>query len=316
MKLLFKKINNSFRKLRQANDSLVVGVDIGGSHITAAVVDLESKCLLPDSRLRKPVNSHGSEEEIIKTWASVIKEVLALHPNSKPRISIALPGPFDYYNGICLIKDQDKYEALYNKNVKSLLSEEMNVEPENIKLRNDAGSFIKGESFCGAVQGFEKAIGITLGTGLGSAVFREGTALDANLWKLPYKNGIAEDFISTRWFKKRYFELTGHEIKNVKELTLLVDEHPSVRNIFEEFGKNLAEFLRIFLRIENSQVIVIGGNISKAHELFLPYVEKELRKFEISIPIKMAVLGEDATILGAASSWVEKNAPITIPITF
>ncbi len=66
--------------------------------------------------------------------------------------------------------------------------------------------------------GFRSAIGITLGTGLGTATFQNGVAKDANLWCAPYLDGIAEDYISARGLINTYRKLSGTTVENVKQL--------------------------------------------------------------------------------------------------
>src|SRR5690349_18559962 len=92
---------------------LIVGIDIGGSHITAALIDLEKQCVLEESKVRSRVNSNGPAEEIIGTWLQVIKDVIAVAPQRITDLRLAMPGPFDYENGISLIKGMNKYESLY-----------------------------------------------------------------------------------------------------------------------------------------------------------------------------------------------------------
>ena len=93
------------------NNSLVVGVDIGGSHISAALVDLKRKCILLSTHIVRYVNSHGTVEEIMKAWADTIQEVLNFHPQKTAHIGIAIPGPFDYEQGICYMANVNKYNA-------------------------------------------------------------------------------------------------------------------------------------------------------------------------------------------------------------
>lgn len=289
-----------------ADHPFVLGTDIGGTHITAALVNLDTKKIVEHSRTRAKVNSHGNTEEILKSWTDVIQKAFSFAPDGEKRMGMGIPGPFDYENGISLITNQDKYEALYGLNVKKLLAQSLDIDVYNIRMMNDAGSFLQGEVFGGSVQEYEDCIGITLGTGLGSARYHNGMAEDADLWKMPFKGAIAEDYISSRWFVKRYDELTGKKIKNVKELVDLTAADPIVPVIFEEFGRNLADFLVEFIMLDNPEVIVMGGNIANASNLFLPTVEKDLQSRGISKPIKKAILGEDGAILGAASCWYEK----------
>ncbi|WP_423146008.1 ROK family protein [Rubrolithibacter danxiaensis] len=284
------------------NSSIVSGVDIGGSHITAALVDLESRNVLTDSYCRSSIDPAGSVDEIINDWCSVI-ELSFPQEITDRKVAIGMPGPFDYENGISYIKDNHKYESLYGLNVKRLMAERLSISPDNIILVNDAACFLQGEAFCGAARGYNQAIGVTLGTGLGTSKFIDGITTDGNLWCMPFKDSIAEDYISTRWFLKRFHELTGQKIGDVKELIKLYGSYSFLKDIFHEFSCNLAQFLISFIEMAKPEVIVLGGNISNAHESFLPEVEKILKENFHAIPVELSKLKEEAAILGAASYW-------------
>lgn len=287
------------------NNPLVAGVDIGGSHITAALVDLEVRSVLPAFSARKHINAHEDAASIIDSWCATIGEVFEAQPSLPKRVGIAMPGPFDYEKGISLIKDQNKYESLYGLNVKEMMAERLGVSPDSIRLMNDAGCFLQGEVVGGAARGFKSAVGVTLGTGLGTATFHNGVAKDANLWCAPFLDGIAEDYISARWLVKTYHEVSGTTVENVKGLVALIPSDPRVKTIFKQFGQHLATFLAPFIRDNNPEVVVIGGNISKSAEWFLTQVEEELQAESITIPIHIARLGENAHIMGAAGCWIE-----------
>ncbi len=171
-------------------EQYVLGADIGGTHITTTVVDIKNRTVLEKSYYRAKVNSAGSAEQIIDQWGEAIRKSF-LNVNMNPsKIGIAMPGPFDYENGISLIKNNEKYESLYQLNIKNLLAENLNIKSDDILMANDAQCFLSGELFLGVVKTFKKVIGITLGTGLGSATFNEGNVEDAALWCSPFKNGI------------------------------------------------------------------------------------------------------------------------------
>src|SRR5690349_12261378 len=158
-------------------DALAIGADIGGTHITAAIVDLDKKSIIPGSLAREKVNSHASPEEIVDVWCQAISD--ARQATGIRRVGLAMPGPFNYDEGICLIKDQGKYENLYGLNMKTLLSKELDTSNDDIVMINDAASFLQGESFGGAAVGFQRAIGVTLGTGLGTSVYENNQATNA-----------------------------------------------------------------------------------------------------------------------------------------
>ena len=213
-----------------------------------------------------------------------------------------MPGPFDYANGISLMQQQDKYDALYLLSIREILAGRIKTSPSNIYFVNDAESFLKGEVFCGAAKGAAKAIGLTLGTGLGSATYQSGTVSDADLWRSPFKESIAEEYLSTRWFIKRFAELSGDTIKDVKALVDLNGLGDIKQQLFTEFGHNLALFLNSSMASIQPEIVVLGGNISNAYELFKNQLHAGLSSSFSAAAVQKTVLGEDACLIGAASA--------------
>lgn len=75
---------------------------------------MQRRQLLADTFQSTPVNTKASSEEILNTWASLINSILIqIDESHLAGIAIAMPGPFDYPNGICLIKGLDKYDGCY-----------------------------------------------------------------------------------------------------------------------------------------------------------------------------------------------------------
>lgn len=282
------------------SNTIVVGCDIGGSHISTALVNLESKLLIEESFERRTVNSHDTVSEIITAWANCIKASWNRGGFDGLAVGIAIPGPFDYDEGISLMKGQNKYEALYQVNVRKLLAAELAIDPLHIRFINDAASFLQGEMFAGAGTSFKTAVGLTLGTGLGSALFLNGHAEDGDFWCAPFKDGIAEDYLAGRWLKDTYCQRSGQHVESVKALCELVPSDEVATHVFQEFGETLAVFIIDYLLTKSPEGLVLGGNISKAHELFLEHTQKLLRAKGHSLPIKIAALGEMAAIYGAA----------------
>src|SRR5258706_7310953 len=121
------------------------GVDIGGSHVTAALIELASNTIVEGSVNRAKIDASKSAQEIVKDWTTIIKQALASVNQKKLNVGIAMPGPFDYEDGISYIKGQHKYEALYNINVKNLLGESLEQPAQTITFANDASCFLQGE---------------------------------------------------------------------------------------------------------------------------------------------------------------------------
>lgn len=283
--------------------SYVAGVDIGGTHITAALVDLEEKKIVTSSYVRKMINAQDDAKAIVDAWCEVINQAMHSLPLKVEKIGIAMPGPFDYAAGVSYITGQNKYESLYQVNVKQLLAERLQLQTEHIRFMNDAACFLQGEIFSGAAMHAKTAFGVTLGTGLGTARYSNGLAEDADLWRFPFRGRIAEDYISTRWFVSRCYALTGQQLAGVKEIL----EHPSVthcvQQLFDEFADHLSDFIAAATANETPETLVLGGNITQAHHLFFPRLEQNLRSAGCYTKPVKAALGEAAFVYGAAGVW-------------
>ena len=289
---------------------LVLGADIGGSHITVGVIDLQTNSVLKDTKSRLELNSNGSLEEILAVWQKAIQHSCDLFGAKPTHLGISMPGPLDYEKGISLINGQDKYDALFGLNIKELLADRMSMKVANISFVNDAVAFLQGEILGGAAMSGKNIIGLTLGTGLGSVKSLNNEEIkDADLWKMPFKDSIAEEYLSTRWFVKRYGERTAQKVANVKILFNLAEEGDvEAQAVFNEFGHNLGLFLQRFIAIEGQvDTVVLGGNIAKTAHLFTAEVFKVLGD-DNNINIKQAILGEDAALIGAAGIWKAETA--------
>ncbi|WP_353195326.1 ROK family protein [Parapedobacter defluvii] len=283
---------------QEQNKQLVIASDIGGTHITAALVDVGNWQIINESATRYPVNSHADAKTILSAWAAPFNEVVANHPDiSSPVIGIAMPGPFDYENGISLMRNQDKYDNLYGMDIRHELAERIGIDGANIRFINDAAAFLQGEVFAGKHNGHAKILGITLGTGLGSAIWEKGSnAVDADLWKTPYLDSNMEEHLVTRWFVRRTAQY-GIKVTGLRELLQLRDQHAFVANILAEYSHHLLQFLAFFSEKEKTDKFIIGGNISRAWDIFRGFNPEEFARFDIRI----SQLGEDAALIGAAA---------------
>ncbi|REC48881.1 ROK family protein [Chryseobacterium pennipullorum] len=281
----------------------ILGIDIGGSHITLAQVDPEKREIISSTYVREHVDSFDTRENIFSAWVSAIRKASEGLAKEDLLVGIAMPGPFDYHNGIALMK-QGKFIDLYNINIKDELAERLSVSKEQIYFVNDAAAFMEGEVFGGCVQEFTKIFGVTLGTGLGTTFYNGELATDEDLWDAPFKDSICEDYLATRWFVKYYKELTGEQISGTKEL---LDKPKEIQTkVFDEYADSFAGFVIQYVKNYEPEVLVIGGNIAKAYPHFEKRFNQNLKKNNINLPVRISAIFEDAAILGAASYALKK----------
>lgn len=287
-----------------------IGADIGGSHITTAVIDLTTAEIIRETKSSiDDINAEGPAESILSAWTNCIQTTISLaskegiNRDAITGIGLAIPGPFDYPNGICLIKEQKKFRSLYEMDIRNELALRVNFEPKNIRFKNDAESFLLGEVFGGAAKGSKRAIGITLGTGFGSAYYFDGVSEDADLWCAPFNGETAEYYISTGWVIKRYEELTGVKIRGVIDLVDGVTNNTDnkAKQVFDEFGESIRDFLVPLIIEKKADTLIMGGKIALSEHLFTAPLRTELAKINLSVRVVITALGEEAALMGSAS---------------
>ena len=289
--------------------TIAIGVDIGGTHITCAAVSLQDGRLLEDTLSRAACSHEAPADQILNAWVGALNRTIRLVGDVQlAGIGFAIPGPFDYRNGIS--KMQHKFKNLYGLNIPAALNGLLSVNGQlPMRFMNDATAFGAGEAWKGRGQGFKNVIALTLGTGFGSAFFEDGVPVIAGegvppegcLWHLPFKDSIADDYFSTKWFDGVYQKHYGKKLDGgVKTLMDQVEKDTDIQLIFTTFGNNLAECLSPWLQQFGTEMIVAGGNISHA----LPYFENafhdNLDKKGWDTPLMSSLLLESAALFGSA----------------
>ncbi len=287
-----------------------IGADIGGSHISTVLIDIESGSLLAGSRVEQMVDNQASADEIFRNWAIAIKETMThVKEGDLVGIGFAMPGPFDYKTGVALLKNVAKYESLYGINVGDELKKLLNLPVEMpFRYLNDAMSFAIGECWLGRASDYKNVVAVTLGTGFGSAFLTDGVPLIEGervppmgyVYHIPYERGIADDYFSTRWFIAEYEVRTGIKCKGVKEIADRAANESKARELFDDFGTNIGNFLAPLLRKFEANCLVIGGNICGAYPLFGTSFENALKKQNIAVEIVISELMETAAMAGSA----------------
>jgi len=298
-------------KLKDDMNRIAIGADIGGSHITCQLYELDAKKLVEGTRIRQPVDCNAEKKVILEAWVSALSNAARGFDFSLlAGVGFAMPGPFDYPGGIAWFEGVKKYESLYGVNVRKEILDHFNL-PDAFPVRflNDASCFAIGESYVGGAKNMNRFLAITLGTGFGTTFINnhapvageDGVPVDGFLYHIPCGKSIADDHFSTRWFQKVYLERTGKNLTGVKELSELAKTEAIAREIFKTFGENLGAFLAPWLKDFKAEGLVIGGNISAAHHLFLNELKQEFEKASLKIRVVVSALQEDAALSGSAS---------------
>jgi glucokinase len=245
------------------SEPVVLAVDAGGSSIKSALVETNSRIVGGVSL--DAIESKASADRILNTLAAIIKDDLQ-NFRGVHRIAFAFPGPFDYEQGVCLIQNQDKYNALYGLDLSTSLKEMLGLPNLEVRYRNDAEAAILGEALYGAGVPYSHLIGITLGTGLESAFIAErnlitdGDSVPPHGWLYAcmFENQRADDVFSIRGLLARMRE-RGIDVDNLASAMQHKDNN-NLTQVFALFGSDLGTFLtRFVLDFRAAAVLVLGS---------------------------------------------------------
>jgi glucokinase len=281
--------------------SLALVLDIGGSHVTSALVDLEKRLIVDSSLQRAHVNPNLGADELLEAWSNAALKTLA--SRSVRHVGVAMPGPFEYDTGVS--KLQHKFASLYTMNVGEVLQKKLEVQVP-IYFGNDASLFALGEWWAGAAKGFERVIGVTLGTGLGGGFVAGGNVLysgegvpkDGGIWDLPYLDGIAEDYVAGPALVKNYGAKTGRTLNPAEIAEAARGGEKAAIESYLELGSHLGEILNPWAKAFAADCIVVGGNIARSFDLFEGGLEQTL---ESSVKLVASERFDTANLFGAAA---------------
>lgn len=286
-------------------------LEIGGTHVTAALVDSASWRTYPDSESRTSIRAQGTEDKIVEDVARAAQTLPVI---VSTEWAVAIPGPFDYSGGIGLFEHVGKFDSLRGVDVRAALSGIIEPTPSYMHFLNDADAYGVGEFAVGAGRGRSRLVCITLWTGVGSAFLVDGEPLnsgpsvpsDGSVHLLEFKGKPLEETISRRAIRASFTTAAGSDAgaPDVHEIAALARRGDAVASrvlgdAFTSLGAALAEPLATF----EADALVIGGSMSRSWDLVEPSVRAGLGGTVAplaGLPILAAEHPEDAPVVGAA----------------
>ena len=149
--------------------NLVFAVDLGGTHLRAALVDSTAKI---HTHLKRNTSKDSSPQVVVDALARVADE---WRTEYGPIIgaSVMVPGAVDREQAVVL--SAPNLPSLINFGLKAVLQERLGWP---VVLENDANAAAMGEMWLGAARGCRDVVSVTLGTGVGG-----GMVLGGKLWR-------------------------------------------------------------------------------------------------------------------------------------
>ena len=300
-----------------------IGIDVGGSHIGIGLINENGTIIAKEEQ---ELNNNSRDENYGDKLTGIIIELITklleknnIDINRISLIGLAIPGTVSDTH---IIKADNLH--IKNYDIVSEINKYFNIK---VMLRNDAKCAAIAEKEYGSLKKSDDAVFLTIGTGVGGAVFLGGRLLKPKKYEgfeighmVIERDGIQcncgrkgcfEKYASMKALKDRVQaefekdELTGIELK---EILSSQNNQEKTNMIIEEYIQNLALGIANLINIFEPETISIGGSLVFFKEIFLEKLKQILEKREMlfnrHMPnIVMAKLKNDAGIIGSVIEY-------------
>ena len=327
--------------MQQNDKPYVVGVDLGGTNVRAAVLDRATEKVMARGKNIPSMAMDGIAQTAGQIVQAVQDALVAAHIEREQvlGVGIAVPGHVKAHEGLVVwapnFKDQWKGVPIAHL-VETLLS-------VPTRIGNDANLAALGEFRFGAGRDVRHMIMMTLGTGVGGGIIVDGKLLDGadggageigHMIVNPGGRGGNTAFGTVEGEAQRdgIIERAARKIQEGRPTTLgarvdfdrfaltpaLIAEEAQrgdavALEVYEETGYYLGLCVANLINLFNTQMIVVGGGIAQAGEIIMEPIRRTatacaIRSMSRTCQIVSAELGDNAGVLGGAAMVLQDVA--------
>ena len=310
---------------------MIVGVDVGGTKVAAALVAESGEI---SHKTRVPMAAAGDAAAGFASVRQAIEEVFTAAPEGRGSVTgigICSPGPLDPRTGVVI--NPPNLPCWRNFPLAAETEKAFGVPA---RVDNDANAAGLAEAIWGSATGYRNVFFTILGTGIGTGIVfdrkiyhgRTGGAAEGGHMSIDYrgpvcgcgKRGCIEALASGPNIARRAQEkLAGGAASRIVELAGSVEqaraEHVGqafhegdavARAVLEETAFLLTVWLGNIVDILEPDVMVFGGGVAELMSAFFETMRSGLRHWSVNqrageIPLVLARYGNDAGIAGAAA---------------
>ncbi|MCP4898260.1 MAG: ROK family protein [bacterium] len=275
----------------------VVGVDLGGTTVTAGAIS-------GDSIQNLCIRSVSAQAEKRVVLDEVFDAIAKVFDDSVVGIGFGVPSVVDLDTGV--VFDVENIPAWHRVPLKAELEHHFGVPAY---VNNDANAFAVGEHVFGKGRRYHNMVGLTLGTGLGAGIIIDGQLYcgrncgAGEVGGIPYRGETVEAFCSGQFFP-RECGMTGETVYNRAR----AGDSEAI-GVFESYGRELANAIMIVTYAFDPEAIILGGSISSGFDLFQASMREQLKEFAYAHVIDRLVVEasdtENAAVLGAVALYVD-----------
>jgi len=289
--------------------SRVIGVDVGGTKILAAVVSRDGSLGV---RLERP-SDHSSQDALLAELDSLVEELHRAEPGAVA-LGFGIPSRIDQRSGHALKSVNIPLEGV---DLRDRMREQHGLP---VALDNDANAAAIAEWQVGAARGARNVVMLTLGTGVGGGLILDGrpyrgaTGSGAELGHIVLEpggppcgcggHGHLESFAAGPAADRVARSLYGDGSDAHELVRRGRDGEPEAVEALAGIGRYLGSGIATFVNVFEPELVVVGGGFGDAGELLLgPAREvvavEGLEPARDNVRIVEAELGIEAGVIGA-----------------
>ncbi len=290
--------------------NFLIGIDLGGTKISAAAFDLDGNQLGKVARV--PTMAQLRPAVTLTNLKRVVKQAKAEAgvEGAPAVVGMGSSGPLDTKGRV--LQDRDSLPHLFGFAIGRFCKKEFGAD---LHLENDAACFALGEAARGAGRGHEIVLGVTLGTGFGCGITIRGRLYSGatnNAGEVAYCRVGDSDFDHAcsgsgvvREYRRRV-EAEASEGITAKDVGDLAGQGARAAiEAWQAFGRDVGTAIGTLCGVIDPSVVVIGGSVSRRLDLFERELTDSARALLLggardAFNVKRAQLGGAAGLTGAA----------------
>jgi glucokinase len=269
-----------------------IAVDLGGTNLRVGLIK-ENKLV---EKIQLKLLYKDDKEKTIQQLKGAISQLITKNVKG---IGLGVPSVVDVEKGIVYnVANIPSWDEVH---LKDILEDEYNVP---VFVNNDVNCFVLGEHAFGQGNGCSSLVGLAIGTGLGAGIIVDNKLYEGNnagageIGLLPYLERDLEFYCSSTFFT----EINNTGGKELEDKARAGDANAI--ELWKEFGKHMAQAIKYVILAYDPQMVVLGGSISNAYDLFKKSMYENLMDFAYPNSVKRLKITlsdkPDSNLLGAS----------------
>lgn len=302
-------------------NDVVAGIDIGGTTTNVLLCRPDLTVL---GMAQVPTAAQLGGDVIIRDALAALEQLSATHRVRPNAVGVGAAGVVDPRSGHVLVASRS-FAGWSGYHVTGAIMDALGVPAY---LDNDVNAFLRGEVFAGAVAGEDFVLGVTLGTGVGGALWMDGalmTGAHGAAGEIGHLPGFGErmcscgerghlETLASGWaIARRFGEISGRAATAKDVADAAHDGDSDAARVFTDAGRALGHAAVLTAGLIDVTTVVIGGGVSGAWEFLEPAIGETLAAEPVvsghAIKVVKSVLGNQSVALGAAALAIAAEPP-------